>query len=97
MELPAFINPVIGAERARGPMTRTRTNSEMQSEAPSMEGPYLRECDESRTKTPRDTDQGTDGALRKVKKTNKPKKKESKKMGKKKKEILAKVMIAGGL
>ena len=35
--------------------------------------------------------------MRKVKKTNKPKKKESKKMGEKRKEILAEVMIAGGL
>ncbi len=95
MESPGFINPAIGAERARGPMTRT--NSEIQREVPSMEGPYSRDYDGSRTETLRDTNPGTDGALRKVKKASKPKRKESKKLGEKKKEILAEVMIAGGL
>ncbi len=97
LELPGFINPAIGTEQARGPMTRTRTNSNMQSEAPSLEGPYQLGCNESKAGTPRATDLGTEGPLRKVKKMNKPKKKESKKMGEKKKEILTEVMQAGGL
>ncbi len=87
LELPGFINPAIGSERARGPMTRTRTNSEMQGEAPRLEGPYQPRCDESKTGTPRTTDPRTEGPLRKVKKMNKPRKKEPKKMGEKMLEI----------
>ncbi len=78
-------------------MTRMQTNSEMQGEAPRLEGPYQPRCDESKTGTPQTTDPGTEGPLRKVKKMNKPRKKELKKMGKKKKEILAEVMLAEGL
>ncbi len=88
---------MIGAERARGPMTRMRTNSKMQGEALSLEGPYQLGCSKSETGTPRATDLGTKGPLRKVKKMVKPKKKESKKLGNKKKEILAEVMLAEGL
>ncbi len=97
MESPGFINPTIGTEQARGPMTKTRTVSEIQSGTPSMEGPYPRQHDETKAMTPKTTEQGADGALQKVKKTNKPKKKESKKMGEKKKEVIAEVMIAGRL
>ncbi len=78
-------------------MTRTRTNSERQGEAPRLEGPYQPGCDESKTGTPRTTEPRTEGPLRKVKKVNNPRKKEPKKMGKKKKGVLAEVVLAEGL
>ncbi len=78
-------------------MTGTRTSSERQGEVPSLEGPYLPGCDASETGTPRTTEPGTEGPLRKVKKVNKPRKKEPKRMGDKKKRILAKAMLAEGL
>ncbi len=76
-------------------MTRTRTISEIRSGAPSMEGPYPKQHGEARATTPKTTKQGVDGTLRKVKKMMKPKKKESKKISEKKKEVIAEVMIAG--
>ncbi len=78
-------------------MTRTRTVSEIRSETPNMEGPYPGQHDEMKATTSKTTGQGVDGALQKVKKTNKPKKKESKKIGEKKKEVITEVMIAGRL
>ncbi len=78
-------------------MTRTRTVSEIRNEAPGMEGPYLRQHDDTKATTSKNTEQEADGALQKVKKTNKPKKKESKKMGEKRKEVIAEVMITGRL
>ncbi len=97
MESPGFINLMIGTERAGGLMTRTRTVSKIWSGTPRMEGPYPRHHDETGATTPRTTEQGVEGALQKVKKTVKPKKKEPRKIGKKKKEVIAEVMIAGRL
>ncbi len=78
-------------------MTRTRTSSERQGEAPSLEGPYQAGCNELKIGAPQITKPGTEGPLRKVKRVNKPRKKEPKKMGEKKKRILAEAMLAEGL
>ncbi len=74
-------------------MTRTRTNSERQGEVPRLEGPYPLGCEVPRAGTPRAPDSGTEGPLRKVKKVNKSKKKDTKRLGDKKKRALADVLL----
>ncbi len=74
-------------------MTRIRTSSERQGEVLRLEGPYPLECDTSKTGAPRATDPGTEGPLRKVKRVNKPQKKEPKKIGEKKKKLLVDAML----
>ena len=78
-------------------MTRTRTGSKRQGEVPRLEGPYPPRCRVPRAGTPRTTDSGTEGPLREVKKAYKPRKKEPKRVGDKKKRVLADVLLTGGL
>ncbi len=85
---------VAGGERAQGPMTRTRTSSGKQGEVPKLEGPYPPGCEVPKAGTSRTTDSGTEGPLRKVKKVGKCKKKDTGKMGEKKKRALANVLLA---
>ncbi len=78
-------------------MTRTRTYSERQGEVPKLEGPYPPGCEVLRAGAPRTTDSGTEGPLRKVKKVNKSKKKDTKRLGDKKKGALADVLLSEGV
>ncbi len=78
-------------------MTRTRTSSERQGEVPRLEGPYPPGCDVPKAGTSRTTNLGTEEPLRKVKRVNKPRKKEPKKIGDKKKRVLANVLLTEGL
>ena len=78
-------------------MTRTRTSSERQGEVPRLEGPYPSGCEVPRAGTPRAANSGTEGPLRKVKKVNKPKKKDTKRIGDKKKKVLADILLTEGL
>ena len=78
-------------------MTRTRTSSERQGEAPKLEGPYPSGCEAPRAGTPRTTNPGTEGPLRKVKKVSKSKKKDTKRLGDKKKAALTDMLLSEGL
>ena len=97
LQSPESTDPAADNERVQGPMTRTRTSSERQGEVPRLEGPYPPGCEVPRAGTPRATDSGTEGPLRKVKKVNKPKKKDTKRIGDKKKKVLADVLLTEGL
>ncbi len=97
MQSPGSTDPAADSEQAQGPMTRTRTSSERQGEVPRLEGPYPSGCEVPRAGTPPTTDSGTEGPLRKVKKVNKPRKKDTRKIGDKKRRAIADVLLKEGM
>ncbi len=99
MQSPGSSDPAakaVPSERAKGPMTRMRTSSERQGEATKIEGPCPPENKVPRAGALRVTNPRIEEPSGKVKKVSKSKKKDTGKMGDKKRKALADLMLSEG-